>query len=378
MSITHNYASHLISLESITPNDADCQKWVAEILARSGFDVIDYNQNQVTNTLYTRQGARSGKHLLFLGHTDVVPAGPLDDWHTSPFVPEEKEGYLYGRGAADMKGAVAAMLSAFNAFVMHQPDYAGRLSLLLTSDEEGPAVDGVRIVVPALEQQRLLPDYCLVGEPSSMQQLGDTIRIGRRGSIHGAIRFLGVQGHTAYARSMDNPAHRALRALHAITTEAFDQGDKDFPPTLLHISNIQAGTGAANVTPGALDVRFNIRNSPASPAGQIRERIEMLLAQHDAGDYELDWVVSGEPFVTRQSGLIDAVTRSVELVNNVTPQQDTGGGTSDGRFFGAAGCQVVELGLVNETIHQVNESTLLTDLDRLHAIYYDCMRRLLA
>lgn len=369
----------LVKRNSVTPEDAGCQPLIADNLATCGFKTRDYCQADVINTFYSHraQGIQQGAHLLFLGHTDVVPPGPESDWHSSPFEPTERQGYLYGRGTADMKGAVAAMITAMGAFVRHHPQHLGRLSLLLTSDEEGIAEHGVRAVMPRLIEDQLLPDYCLVGEPSSLEQLGDNIRIGRRGSIQGVLRFYGVQGHTAYADKQDNPAHRALAALAAIANESFDKGDEHFPASLLHISNLQAGTGATNVTPGLLQAKFNIRNNPISPSKVIHQRIIQLLEASDCGRYELDWHVSGEPFITQQGALVDAVQKAVGRVTGLTAVRDTGGGTSDGRFFAMEQVQVVELGLINKTIHQINESTLITNLDRLHSLYYDICCQLL-
>lgn len=372
---TLNLARALIERRSVTPDDGGCQPFIADNLATSGFAAHDYSRADVTNTLYTRGGGTP--HLLFLGHTDVVPPGPEGDWQSPPFIATEADERLYGRGAADMKGAVAAMITALGAFSRHCPTHAGRLSLLLTSDEEGPAEHGIRAVMPALIDDGLLPDYCLVGEPSSLAKLGDNIRVGRRGSIQGGLRFYGVQGHTAYADPADNPAHRALAALQAIAAEVFDQGDEHFPATLLHFSNLQAGTGADNVTPGMLSMRFNIRNNPASPSDELKARITALLDASDCGRYELDWRVNGEPFITRQGKLVEAVERAVNEVTGLTPVRDTGGGTSDGRFFAAEGVQVVELGLINRTIHQVNENTLSADLELLHSMYYGICQRLL-
>lgn len=376
---TLELARTLIKRESITPEDAGCQSLIGQNLATCGFKAHDYSQAGVINTLFSHQaeGIEQGSHLMFLGHTDVVPPGPESEWHSPAFEPTEREGYLFGRGAADMKGAVAAMMTAIGAFVKHHTQHVGRVSLLLTSDEEGVAEHGVRAVMPRLVEDQLLPDYCLVGEPSSLEQLGDNIRVGRRGSIQGVLRCYGVQGHTAYADKQDNPVHRVLTALSAIANESFDNGDEHFPETLLHISNIQAGTGATNVTPGMLEVKFNIRNSPASPADLVHQRIVELLEANDCGAYELDWHISGEPFITRQGALLGAVQQAVKRVAGLTPVCDTGGGTSDGRFFAAEQVQVVELGLINRTIHQVNENTLITDLDRLHSMYYDICRQLL-
>ncbi len=380
MSLTLDYTRQLLSRPSQTPDDVGCQPLIAGWLRDAGFNCHDYSSAEVTNSLYTHaaSGAHPQRpHLLLLGHTDVVPAGPRAQWHSNPFAADLREGLLYGRGAADMKGAVAAMVSAMRVFVEHYPEHAGRLSLLLTSDEEGPARDGVRVVVPALQRNQLLPDYCLVGEPSSLQRLGDNIRIGRRGSIHARLRFIGIQGHTAYADPADNPVHRAMAALLAITSHRFADGDAHFPATTLHVSNLHAGTGANNVTPGELEVRLNIRNNPASPAAQIKAQLEHLLAAHDCGDYRLDWEVSGAPFVTAAGELLQAVDATLESVLGSKPVHDTGGGTSDGRFFAAVGCQVVELGVVNASIHRINEHVRAADLDVLHTLYYDIMRRLL-
>lgn len=366
----------LIERHSITPEDAGCQAYIAANLSNSGFAAHDYSQADVVNTLYTH--GHGTPHLMFLGHTDVVPPGPEEDWNSPPFTPTEKQGRLYGRGAADMKGAVAAMLTSMSAFVKHYPQHAGCLSLLLTSDEEGVAEHGVRAALPRLAADGSLPDYCLVGEPSSLQQLGDNIRIGRRGSIHGEIRWFGVQGHTAYADKLDNPIHRAAAALKSIADYPFDTGDEHFPATLLHFSNIHAGTGAANVTPGVMRAQFNIRNNPASPEQYLHQKITQLLEDSNCGRYELDWHVSGLPFITPDGRLLSAVQNAVHSVTGSMPVCDTGGGTSDGRFFAPYDVQVVELGVVNETIHRVNENVLVSDLELLHSMYYDICRQLLS
>ena len=375
MTATLDWARALIQCRSITPEDAGCQAMIGQALAAHGFEIIRLDRGAVRNTLYTR-GA-GAPHLLFLGHTDVVPPGPEAAWQSPPFKPELREGILYGRGAADMKGAVAAMVTALSAHADSHAEPRGRLSLLLTSDEEGEARAGIRAVAPQLAERGLVPDYCLVGEPSSRQCLGDTVRVGRRGSIHATLRFRGRQGHTAYADPADNPAHRSLPALAALTAARFDDGSEDFPPTLLHISNIEAGTGANNVTPGELRVRLNIRNNPQSRAADLRERVEALLREHDAGDFELEWSVHGEPFHTAGGALIAAVDACVNRACGQPPVHDTAGGTSDGRFMAPLGCQVVELGLLNASIHAIDEHTPAADLELLQGVYRALCQRLL-
>ncbi len=372
---TLELAKALIERRSVTPVDAGCQPFIESNLSAAGFTASDYSQADVTNTLYSH--GHGTPHLLFLGHTDVVPSGPESEWSCPPFIATETQGNLYGRGAADMKGAVAAMLTALAAFVKHHPAHVGRVSLLLTSDEEGLAEHGVRAVLPKLITNRLLPDYCLVGEPSSLHQLGDNIRIGRRGSIHGEIRCYGIQGHTAYADKHDNPIHRFATALQMIADHEFDAGDEHFPATLLHFSNLQAGTGATNVTPGAVSAQFNIRNSPVSSAEALQNQVIGLLEASNCGRYELDWRVSGLPFITTNGALLDGVQNAVKTVTGLSPVCDTGGGTSDGRFFAAKGVEVVELGLVNQTIHQLDEHVRVADLELLHSMYYDICQQLL-
>jgi len=375
MTDTLDWAQALIERRSVTPEDAGCQAMIGEGLAAHGFEAINLDRGQVRNTLYTR--GSGSPHLLFLGHTDVVPSGPEALWQSPPFTPELRDGILYGRGAADMKGAVAAMVTALSAHADRRPQPTGRLSLLLTSDEEGAARDGIRAVAPQLTERGLVPDYCLVGEPSSRHRLGDTVRIGRRGSIHATLRFPGRQGHTAYANPADNPVHRALPALAALTAARFDDGSADFPPTLLHISNMEAGTGANNVTPGELAVRLNLRNNPVSDADGLRARIEALLHKHGAGEFKLEWSVHGEPFHTAGGALIAAVDHCVAHACGEPPAHDTGGGTSDGRFLAPLGAQVVELGLLNASIHAIDEHTPAADLETLQAIYLALCGKLL-
>lgn len=366
----------LIERASVTPDDAGCQDLLAERLAMAGMDVQRLRFGDVDNLL-ARHG-NGAPHLLLLGHTDVVPPGPETAWTSPPFEPTERDGMLYGRGAADMKGSVAAMVVAIEAFLADRPDHAGTLSFLMTSDEEGPAADGTVKVVELLAERGELPDHVLVGEPSSSERLGDVIRIGRRGSLQAVLRVQGVQGHTAYADPADNPVHRVAPLLAALTAMRFDDGDAAFPPTRLQVSNVLAGTGAENVTPGEVEIRFNLRHNPNSPADALEARILGLIEDHAPGRWSLDWRVSGAPFGPARGALVEAVRASCRDALDVDPRRDTGGGTSDGRFFGPRGIEVVELGPVNRTIHQVDECIALNDLARLPAVYRGVVERLLA
>lgn len=360
-------ACELISRASITPEDAGCQALIGQRLKAAGMQIEHLPFENVDN-LFARHGSGS-PHLMLVGHTDVVPPGPEQNWTSPPFEPELRDGYLFGRGAADMKSSVAAFVLALERFIAAHPDHPGTVSMLLTSDEEGPARHGVRAVVPELERRTLLPDACLVGEPSSAGRLGDVIRIGRRGSIQGRLRVFGVQGHTAYARAHDNPVHRAGSLLAALGQLEFDDGDAFFPSTRLQISNLHAGTGADNVTPGELELWFNLRNNPNSGADSLKVRLESLIERHDPGRWELDWRVSGQPFGPAEGPLVQVVQNACRELLNIEPQPDTGGGTSDGRFFGPRGIPVVELGPVNASIHQVNECVAVEDLIRLPDLY---------
>ncbi|MCC5864752.1 MAG: succinyl-diaminopimelate desuccinylase [Wenzhouxiangella sp.] len=357
----------LIARASVTPDDAGCQALIGKRLQAAGMQVEQLDRASVTN-LFARHGSGS-PHLMLLGHTDVVPSGPAGDWSSPPFVPAQRDGFLYGRGAADMKSSVAAFVIALEQFLGDCPDHPGMISLLLTSDEEGPAQHGVRAVVPVLAERGLLPDACLVGEPSSLERLGDNLRIGRRGSIQARLRVFGRQGHTAYADPADNPVHRAGPLLAELGRLAFDDGDEHFPPTRLQISNIRAGTGADNVTPGELEILFNLRNNPNSPAEQLHDHVRTLIEQHQPGAWKLDWRVSGEPFGPATGALPAVVANVCRQLLGLRPRMDTGGGTSDGRFLGPLGIPVVELGPVNRTIHQVDECIALDDLIRLPDLY---------
>ncbi|ABM62238.1 succinyl-diaminopimelate desuccinylase [Halorhodospira halophila] len=375
MSATLELARELIQRPSVTPEDAGCQTLVAERLAAAGFGAEWLNAAGVTN-LWAQRGTERPL-FCFLGHTDVVPSGPESAWQHPPFQPIVENGCLYGRGAADMKGSVAAFVAAVERFVARHPDHAGAIAVLLTSDEEGPAVDGTRRVVETLAARGAAIDYCLVGEPSSQARLGDEYKVGRRGSLTGHLTVHGEQGHVAYPHQADNPIHAFAPALQELVATEWDQGDADFPPTSFQISNIQAGTGADNVIPGAMEVVFNLRYAPAVSAEELQERIESILHRHGV-HHTLHWRHSGAPFATREGALIDAVEQAVTAHTGQCPRRSTSGGTSDGRFMGPTGAQVVELGPLNATIHKANEHVAVADLEALEAIYFDILQHLLA
>jgi succinyl-diaminopimelate desuccinylase len=374
MSRVLDLTRELVARPSVTPDDAGCQRLVCERLLPLGFDAEWFLCGQVSNLLLTR--GRGSPSLWFLGHTDVVPPGPVERWTFLPFHPDEKDGELFGRGVADMKGAVAAMVVALETFAAAQPGHAGQVGLLLTSDEEGDAVDGIVRVARELERRGQHPDFCLVGEPSSRLELGDTVRVGRRGSIHLRLQVNGTQGHTAFPENLDNPVHRLAPFLDELVNTGWDSGDDDFPASHCQVAAIRAGTGARNVTPASVELLVNFRTGPGSPAAEIRDRFERLLRRHDIEDYEAEWSVMGEPFRSPAGPLREAVTGAVEAVLGVTPELNTGGGTSDGRFMAPLGCEVLELGLLNGTIHQIDERTPVSDLDRLSDVYLDILRRI--
>jgi len=364
----------LIALPSITPNDSGCQALMGERLARAGFAVENMRFGDVDNLWATR--GEGGPLLVFAGHTDVVPPGDLKSWQSNPFDATVSGAELIGRGAADMKASLAAMVVACERFVAVSPDHTGRIGLLITSDEEGPAKDGTVKVMEALTNRGERIDWCVVGEPSSTRELGDLVKNGRRGSLNGSLVIHGKQGHIAYPHLADNPIHRALSALDALVAEPWDRGNDFFDPTSLQLSTIKAGEGVTNVIPGTLQVLLNVRFSTEVTADAIRERCEALLSQHNLR-YSIEWSLSGEPFLTTPGALLNAVSQSVEAVTGLQPQVSTGGGTSDGRFIAPSGAQVVEVGHVNETIHQCNERVKLTDIPRLTEIYQGIMERLL-
>ncbi len=329
----------------------------------------------MTNLWATR--GTTGPLFCFVGHTDVVPPGDEAAWDSPPFVPTERDGKLYGRGAADMKGGIAAFITACERFLTDYPEPKGRIALLITSDEEGPAVDGTVKVIETLQTRGEQIDWCLVGEPSSQQCLGDTIKNGRRGSLSGYLTIKGTQGHVAYPQLADNPVHRAAPFLEALSREVWDQGSEHFPATTLQIANIQAGTGAPNIIPGELRLQFNLRFSTALSAETIQQRVESLLEQQGL-EYELRWSLSGQPFLTPSGALVAAAQQSIAQVTGTTARLDTGGGTSDGRFIAPTGAEVIELGLNNATIHKVNEHIAIADLEPLSRIYQGILEQLLA
>lgn len=345
-----------------------------ERLRALGFQCTELPFGQVSN-FWAERGTQ-GPLLAFAGHTDVVPTGPTDQWLSPPFEPTLREGMLYGRGAADMKGSLAAMLVACEEFVAEHPDHTGRIGFLITSDEEGPAVDGTVKVLDYLRENGKSIDWCLVGEPSSSDVLGDTIKNGRRGSLGATLTVHGVQGHIAYPHLADNPIHRLLPALHELTSEVWDEGNDFFPPTSMQVSNINGGTGATNVIPGDVQAVFNFRFSTEVTEAQLRARTEAILQKHSL-EYTLDWQLSGQPFLTASGDLVDATIASIDEITGLPPELSTAGGTSDGRFIAPTGAQVVELGPVNASIHKLNEHVLAADLPRLSAIYKGIMARLL-
>lgn len=368
-------AKDLIRRPSVTPLDEGCQTLMAERLARIGF-VIEPMVFEDTTNLWARRGSE-GPLFCFAGHTDVVPAGPLDKWHTPPFEPTIKDGVLYGRGAADMKGSLASMVVAVERFVAENPDHTGSIAFLITSDEEGPFINGTTRVIDTLEARNEKIRWCIVGEPSSTAVVGDVVKNGRRGSITGDLLVRGVQGHVAYPHLADNPIHKAAPTLAELAATVWDEGNAYFPPTSFQIANISAGTGASNVIPGELQVQFNFRFSTELTDMDIRERVEALLDRHGL-DYQLSWTLSGQPFLTDTGALLDAAVAAIEAVNGQRPALLTTGGTSDGRFIAPTGAEVIELGPVNATIHKVNECVKADDLDLLADMYQGVLERLLA
>ncbi|MBK1631256.1 succinyl-diaminopimelate desuccinylase [Thiohalocapsa halophila] len=373
-SATVQLACELIGRPSVTPDDGGCQPLMMERLARLGFNVEPMRFGEVDN-FWARRG-EEGPVFCFAGHTDVVPPGPLERWDTDPFAPTVRDGILYGRGACDMKGALAAMITATEGFLAVHPEHAGSIAFLITSDEEGPSIDGTRKVVEALEARGEKIDYALVGEPSSKERLGDIVKHGRRGSVTGKLRIQGKQGHVAYPQLADNPIHRAAPALAALAAEQWDEGNEHFPPTSLQLSNVDAGTGADNVIPDALTAVFNLRFSTEQTPEAIQQRVHAILDAHGL-DYELDWHLSGLPFLTPTGELLDAGRDAIAAVTGLRTQPTTTGGTSDGRFIAPTGAQVLEVGPVNATIHKINECVAVKELDQLAAIYAEMLRRLL-
>jgi len=375
MSATLELAKALIQRPSVTPADAGCQELMIQRLQAIGFTIERLRFGEVDN-FWARRGTQ-GPVLCFAGHTDVVPSGPESAWRFPPFQPTVHQGLLYGRGAADMKGSLAAMITACERFVASQPAHRGSIAFLITSDEEGPSIDGTVKVVQHLEARGEKIDYCLVGEPSSSEVLGDVVKNGRRGSLNGRLVVHGVQGHVAYPHLARNPIHQAAPALAELAAEPWDQGNEFFPATSFQISNIQAGTGATNVIPSRLEALFNFRFSTELTDAQLRQRVAAILDKHGL-DYELEWTLSGQPFLTPPGELVDGVRDAIAQVTGRQPRLSTSGGTSDGRFIAPTGAQVVELGPLNATIHKVDECVAVDDLDTLSHIYERVLLNLLA
>jgi succinyl-diaminopimelate desuccinylase len=371
---TLELAEDLISRRSVTPADEGCQQVIGERLATLGFALDSLRFGNVDN-LWARHG-RAAPLFCFAGHTDVVPTGPLEEWRSDPFVPSVRDGFLYGRGAADMKTGLAAMVTATEEFVSRRPDHKGSISFLITSDEEGPSVDGTRRVAETLAGRGERIDWCLVGEPSSEVTVGDTIKVGRRGSLSGRLTVHGVQGHVAYPQLAENPVHTLAPALAELTRHVWDEGTEHFQPTTFQVSNLNAGTGAPNVIPGELKARFNLRYSPVQTLEKLKSTVEAILRRHGVR-YTLEWYLSGEPFYTSPGRLSEAVGAAVASVTGSRPRLSTGGGTSDGRFIAPLGAEVVELGVVNASIHKVNECVRVEDLEALHRMYLNVLERLL-
>ena len=375
MSETLELTEDLLARRSVTPADEGCQQLMAARLEAVGFAVERLTFGSVEN-LWARRG-RTGPVLCFAGHTDVVPPGPPEEWLSDPFVPAIRDGILYGRGAADMKSGLAAMVTATESFIAANPAHRGSIAFLITSDEEGPSVDGTRRVVETLRARSEHIDWCLVGEPSSELTVGDTIKVGRRGSLSARLTVHGVQGHVAYPHLAENPVHTLAPALAELTRRVWDRGTEHFEPTTFQVSNLNAGTGAPNVIPGELKARFNLRYSPVQTLEGLKATVEEILRRHGVR-YSVEWYVSGEPFYTPPGPLSRAVGDAVAAVTGAQPKLSTGGGTSDGRFIATLGAQVVELGVVNASIHKVNECVRVADLDALHRMYFNVLRNLLA
>lgn len=373
-SATLDLSLQLLRCPSVTPDDADCQTIMANRLTKIGFNIEIMQFGDVVN-LWARRG-NVAPLFCFAGHTDVVPTGELSKWTSDPFIPEIRDGKLYGRGSADMKTALAAMVVACERFVEQHPTHDGSIAFLITSDEEGPSINGTVKVIEALEYRQEKIKWCLVGEPSSTNQLGDIIKNGRRGSLNGILTIQGKQGHVAYPHLADNPIHRAAPALTALTSEIWDHGNEFFPATSFQISNIQAGTGANNVIPGELEVVFNFRFSTELTQEQIKSRVHAILDQHQLS-YDLKWTLSGQPFLTAEGELVTAAQQAILNVQNIETTLSTSGGTSDGRFIAPTGAQVLELGVLNATIHQINEHVNVEELDPLTDIYQQILTYLL-
>ena len=375
MSNTLELAKQLISRRSLTPLDDGCIDIIGTRLSPLDFSSEKMRHNDVDN-LWARRG-NTPPVICFAGHTDVVPTGPVNKWDSDPFVPTVRDGMLYGRGAADMKGSLAAFVTAIEKFVSEYPKHRGSIALLLTSDEEGVAVDGTVRVVEALQARNEKLDYCIVGEPTSVTKTGDTIKNGRRGSLSGTLTVKGVQGHIAYPHLVKNPIHMAAPAIAELAATTWDTGNEYFPPTSWQVSNIHGGTGATNVVPGTVEILFNFRFSTASTEAELKQKVGAILDKHGL-EYDLVWELSGKPYLTPRGNLVDAVSEAIKQVQGVDTELSTSGGTSDGRFIADICPQVLEVGPLNATIHKLNECVGVDDLDALSEIYYLTLVKLLA
>ena len=375
MNPTLELAKELISRKSITPSDEGCQELIANRLEAINFSIEHMSFGEVNN-LWATYGD-SGPLFVFLGHTDVVPTGPIEEWSHDPFQPTEKEGFLYGRGAADMKGSVAAFVTSIENFINeNKSKINGRIGVLLTSDEEGPAVNGVVKVVEELNNRDEKIDWCLVGEPTASKELGDVIKIGRRGSIGSEIKIFGVQGHIAYPHKAKNPIHLAIEAINEISKLNWKDKTGQFQDSVLQISNLRSGTGASNVIPGELTLSCNVRYSPSTTTEEIKESVESILKNHNLS-YEINWIQGGNPFLNTKKTLIESVKNSITSIIDIVPDQTTDGGTSDGRFIAPTGTEVVELGPVNDSIHKIDERVKIEELTQLSEIYKNILKSLL-
>jgi succinyl-diaminopimelate desuccinylase len=375
MSTTLDLAKDLISRPSNTPDDAGCQQLIQSRLAPLGFVLETLESRGVTN-LWARKGT-GAPVVCFAGHTDVVPAGPLDQWHSDPFAPSIRDGVLYGRGASDMKTSIAAFVTAIEGFLATHPDHPGSIALLVTSDEEGVATDGTVKVVEMLAARGEKIDYCIVGEPTCVSTLGDTIKNGRRGSLSGKLTVKGIQGHIAYPHLVKNPIHLAAPAIAEMAATVWDEGNDYFPPTSWQISNIHGGTGATNVVPGEVEIRFNFRHSTASTKQSLIERTHAILKKHGL-EYELVWEEGGKPYLTPKGDLVEKISRAIKAVTGVDTEVSTSGGTSDGRFIADICPQVIEFGPTNASIHKLNENIPVADIELLREIYQRTLQELLA
>ena len=378
MSATLRLAERLISLPSVTPEDGGCTELINSQLAPLGFncEVIDLGPDHFrVRNLWAKRAGTSGQTLAFAGHTDVVPTGPLAQWSSDPFTPTHRDGKLFGRGASDMKTSLAAMVVATQEFLQECPNPALGLAFLLTSDEEGPALDGTVRICEMLHQRKETPDFCIVGEPTSVKQTGDMIKNGRRGSLSGKLTVKGIQGHIAYPQLADNPVHRAAPAIAELAATVWDQGNEFFPPTSWQISNVHAGTGATNVIPGEMVIDFNFRFCTESTADSLKQRVTALLQKHQL-NFEIEWTLGGLPFLTTPGTLVAAVQEAIQQVTGLQTELSTTGGTSDGRFIAQTCPQVIELGPPNATIHKIDEHVAIADIEPLKNIYKQVLIRL--